>query len=102
MHTDKAVAAIADCAKAIKNLGNGNVSDEMQQLFRLTERAIQHNTSISATPTTTVSDPSILRVPLNNSNNKPRQTISTTHPTQQFSTVSTPEVTTVEQPTVAK
>ena len=39
MHTDKAVAAIADCAKAIKTLGNGNGSDEMQQLFSINRKS---------------------------------------------------------------
>ena len=31
-HADKVMAAIADCAKSIKNLGNGNGSEEMKQL----------------------------------------------------------------------
>ena len=96
------MAAIADCAKVTKTLGNGKGSDEMQQLFRLSEREIQHNTPIEATPTKTSSDPSVSRVPLNINNNKPRQTESMTHPNQQFSTVSTPVVPRVEQSTAAK
>ena len=37
-HANKVMAAISDCSKAIKTLGNSNVSDEMQQLFRLTKK----------------------------------------------------------------
>ena len=37
-HADKVMAEIADCDKAIKTLGNGNGSYEIQQLFLLTEK----------------------------------------------------------------
>ena len=40
-HDKNNLAAIADCAKAIKNLGNGNRSKEMNQLIQIIERAIQ-------------------------------------------------------------
>ena len=35
-HADKIMAAIADCAKTIKNMGSKNRADEMQQLLKLT------------------------------------------------------------------
>ena len=67
-HADKVMADIAECAKAIKNLGNdnGDGSDEMQQLVWITDIAIHHKPYIVATPTTTSSNPEILRLPLNN------------------------------------
>lgn len=46
-HADKVMQAIADCAKAIKNISGSKGSDEMQQLVRLTERAINQNPSIA-------------------------------------------------------
>ena len=62
------MAAIADCAKAIKNLGNGNGGEEMQQLIQITEHAMQIKTSnAKATPITTGA-PEILRVPLYTNN----------------------------------
>ena len=35
-HADKIMAAIADCSKAINNMGNNNRADEMQRLLKLT------------------------------------------------------------------
>ena len=37
-HAKKIMSPIADCAKTIKNMGNNNGSDEMQQLIQLTEK----------------------------------------------------------------
>ena len=98
-HAVKVMEAIADCAKAIKTLGKGNGSNEIQKIAQLIEIAIQQNPYIAATPTTIAYDPSILRVPLDN---KPRQTRSMTQPTKQLSTVSTPVVPRVERTPVAK
>ena len=39
-HDYKIMAAIADCAKAIKNAGNSNYTDEIQQLIQLTEEGM--------------------------------------------------------------
>ena len=36
-HADKIMAAIADCKKAIKNMGRNDGADELQQLMKLTE-----------------------------------------------------------------
>ena len=46
-HTDKIMAAIADCAKAIKNMGNINGEYEMQQLLKLTEKSMRNNEGIT-------------------------------------------------------
>ena len=37
-HADKIMAAIADCAKAIKNMGSNDGSYEIQQLLQLIKR----------------------------------------------------------------
>ena len=37
-HADKIMAAIADCNKAIKNIGSNDVADELKQLTKLTEK----------------------------------------------------------------
>ena len=56
--TDKIMAAIAECTKAIKNMGDSNSTDEMHKLLHLTDRAVQHNLAITAAsqlaPSTTV------------------------------------------------
>ena len=72
------MAEISDLVKSIKNLGNGNSFDKMQQLVRITEREIQQKPFIAATPTTTAPDPAILRLALNNTNNNSRQRIAMT------------------------
>ena len=41
------MAAIADCAKAIKNMGSNDGEDEMQQLLQLTEKAVRNNEVIA-------------------------------------------------------
>ena len=41
------MAAIADCAKAIKKMGNNNGEDEMKQLLQLTEKAVRNNEAIT-------------------------------------------------------
>ena len=68
-HADKVMAAIADCNKAIKYLGNSNGSEEMRQLIQITERALQHKTSIATTPTITACDPENSRVLMYTNNN---------------------------------
>ena len=40
-HTNKVMSAIADFAKAIKNMGNNNEFDKIRQLLQLTEAAVQ-------------------------------------------------------------
>ena len=40
------MAAIADCAKAIKNMGSNDGADEMQKLQQLTEKAVRNNEAI--------------------------------------------------------
>ena len=42
------MAAIAECAKAIKTMGNANGADEMRQLQRLTEKAIATNPDVAS------------------------------------------------------
>ena len=37
-HADKIMAAIADCNKAIKNMGSNDGADELKQLMKLTEK----------------------------------------------------------------
>ena len=102
-HADKVMVEIEDYSKAIKTLGIGNVSEKMKHFVQLTEKAIQHDTSIAATPPTISSDPEIWRVPLNNNNNnKTPQTRSMTQPNQMFFTVFTPIVPRAEQSTAAK
>ena len=46
-HAEKIMAAIADCAKAIKNMGSNDGADEMQQLLKLTEKAVKNNEAIA-------------------------------------------------------
>jgi len=47
-HADKVMAAIAECAKSIKNINSTKGTDEMKQLVQLTEKAIQQNPAIAA------------------------------------------------------
>ena len=37
------MAAIADCNKAIKNMGRNDGADELKKLMKLTEKAIKNN-----------------------------------------------------------
>ena len=46
-HADKIMAAIADCNKAIKNMGSNFGADEMQQFLKLIEEAVSNNEAIS-------------------------------------------------------
>ena len=41
------MASISDCAKDIKNMGNNNGADEMQQLLQLTEKSVIKNEAIT-------------------------------------------------------
>jgi len=62
-HADKVMNAIADCAKAIKDITSPNGAEEMRQLAELTDRAIQQHPAIVksfATPDSTT--PSVPRV----------------------------------------
>ena len=70
----------------------------MNQLIQITERAIEHKTSIVVTPATTTCGETSSRVPLhtNNSNNT-CQTRSTTQSNPQLPTISTLSVPRVEQ-----
>ena len=52
-HDEKVMSAIVDRSKDIKDLGNVNGSEEMNQLIQITERAIQHNKYIAETLATT-------------------------------------------------
>ena len=47
-HADKIMAAIAECAKAIKTMGSDNGADEMTQLQRLTEKAVATDTEVAS------------------------------------------------------
>ena len=42
------MAAIAECAKAIKTMGSDNGADEMKQLQRLTEKAVATNAGVAS------------------------------------------------------
>ena len=46
-HAKKSMAAIADCAKDIKNMDSNNGADEMKQLLQLTEKAVGNNEDIN-------------------------------------------------------
>ena len=41
------MAAIADCAKAIKNMGSNNRANEMQPLLQLTKKSVRNNKAIT-------------------------------------------------------
>ena len=70
----------------------------MRQLIQLTERALQHKTYITTTPTTTTGAPASLRVPLYTNNNT-RQKKSMTRPNPQVPQLSTPSAPRVENST---
>ena len=46
-HADKIMVAIADCTKAIKNMGSNDRADKMQKLLQLTENAVRHNEAMA-------------------------------------------------------
>ena len=85
------MAAIADCAKAIKNLGNGNGAEEMRQLIQITERAMQSKIANATSTPITTGVPARSRVPLY-INNETRQTISKTLQMSQMFQLSTPSL----------
>ena len=66
------MAAIAECAKAIKAMGSENGADEMKQLQRLTEEAIA----------TTAEVANKLNLPLEQTHNKVRPAAAATDPNQ--------------------
>ena len=45
-HADKIMSAIANCNKAIKNMGRNDGADELQHLMKLTEQAVNNNKAI--------------------------------------------------------
>ena len=97
-HADKVMAAIADCAKSIKNLGNVNGGEAMWQLIQITERAMKIKTSnATATPITT-GVPASSRVPMY-ANNDTQQTRSMTPPIHQIPQLFTPSLPRVYQST---
>ena len=49
-HADKIMAAIADYNKAIKNMGSNDGADELRQLMKLTEQAVNNNKQTHAYP----------------------------------------------------
>ena len=49
-HADKIMAAIADCNKAIKNMGSNDGADELKLLMKLTEKTVQNNKRAHASP----------------------------------------------------
>ena len=81
---DKVMAEISDCAKAINYSDNGNRADKMNQLIQITNRAIQHKTSIATTPTTKICKPASSRVPLYTNNNTALQKRSMTKPNSNY------------------
>ena len=97
-HADKVMAAIADCSKAIKNLGNGNGDEETRQLIQITERAMQSKTSNAKSTPITTGVPASLSVPLY-TNNDTRQTRSMTLQSQQIPQLSTPSLPRVDHST---
>ena len=46
-YAEKIMAAIADCNKAIKNMGSNDGADELQQSLKLTEESVKKNKAIS-------------------------------------------------------
>ena len=72
-HTDKIMAAIVDCAKAIKNAGNSSGIDEIHQLIQLTEEVMGKSSPQHSTKHT----PAAPRVqPAINNDNRPQWVIS--------------------------
>ena len=90
-HADKVMVAIEDCAKAIKNLGNGNGGKEMRQLIQITERAMHSKISNAKSTPITTSVLASLRVPLYTKNDT-RQTRSMTPQISQIPQLSTPSL----------
>ena len=61
-HADKVMNAIAECAKAIKDITSPNGAEEMQQLVELTEQAIHQHPAIIKSFAEDSTTPSVLRV----------------------------------------
>ena len=93
-NAEKLMAAISDCAKATKNLGNGNRGEEMRQLIQIKERAMQSKTSNAKSTTIKTGVPASSRVPLytNNDTRKTRSMAPQMHQIPQLSTPSLPRV----------
>jgi hypothetical protein len=61
-HADKVMNAIAECAKAIKDITSPNGAEEMGQLVELTEQAIHQHPAIVKSFAEDSTTPSVLRV----------------------------------------
>ena len=61
------MAAITECARAIKHMGNNNGADEMRQLMELTEAAVQQDPTITSKPLAMVIAPAVQRMQLGSS-----------------------------------
>ena len=101
-HADKVMAAIADCAKAIKNICGSKGDEEMKQLVQLTKQAITRDPAIATAIKQKPSPVTVPRVhPSAPSDNNQRQTRSVTKAFQNFAqqyTTAVPRVGNMEQP----
>ena len=95
------MAAIADCSKAIKNLGKGNGDEEMRQLIQITEFAMQRKISNARSTPITTGVSASSRVPLHTNSNT-RQTRSMTPKISQIPQLSTPSLLRVDHSTKTK
>ena len=95
------MAAIADCAKSIKDLGKGNGDKEMQQLIQIAERKMQSKISNEKSTTITTGVPASSRVPLH-TNSDTRQTRSMMPKISQIPQLSTPSLPRVDHSTKTK
>ena len=100
-HTDKVMAVISDCVKAIKNLGNGNVGKEMRHLIQITERVMQSKTSNATETPITTGVPASSRMPMY-TNTDTQQTRSMTPPIPHIPQLSTQSLPRVDQSTKTK
>ena len=101
-HADKVMAAIADCAKAIQNIGGSKGDEEMKQLVQLTQQAITRDPAIATAITQKPSPVAVPRVhPSAPSDANQRQTRSVTKAFQEFAqqyTAAVPRVGNTDQP----
>ena len=72
-HADKVMVAIADCAKAIKNMSKGNGDKEMRKLIQITEVAMQSKISNATATPIAAGVPASSRVPLHTNSNTRKQ-----------------------------
>ena len=50
IHANKIMAAIADCNKAIRNMGSNDGADEQKKLMKLTEKTVKNNERTQVSP----------------------------------------------------